>query len=41
VTLILEIGSGGTLYKKSETLILNPNTGLSQDFVIDIGKNWQ
>ncbi|NRH21094.1 hypothetical protein HOO68_03555 [Candidatus Gracilibacteria bacterium] len=40
VTLSLEIGTGGILFKKSETLILNPSAGLSQDFVIDIGKNW-
>lgn len=39
-TLTLEIGSGGSLFKKSETLILNPSSGMSQEFVIDIGKWW-
>lgn len=41
VTLTLEVGSGGILYKKSETLILNPSTALSQEFVLDIEKKWE
>ncbi len=39
--LTLEIGTGGSLLKKSETLILNPNTWLNQDFKVTIGNNWE
>ena len=36
----LEIGTGGSLFKRSESLILNPSNSLSQDFQINIEKNW-
>jgi hypothetical protein len=41
VQISLEIGTGGSLFKKSESLILSPSTVLSQDFPIEIGKNWE
>ncbi len=41
VQLSLEVGTGGNLFKKTETLILNPSASLSQDFRLDIGNNWE
>jgi hypothetical protein len=41
VIVSLEMGTGGTLLKKSESIILNPSSIGAIDFSIDIGKNWE
>ncbi|MBX9809011.1 hypothetical protein K2X92_01310, partial [Candidatus Gracilibacteria bacterium] len=40
VTVTLEIGTGGSLMKKTETLILGASSSISKDFAIEIGKDW-
>ncbi len=41
VVVNIEIGTGGSLMKKTESLILSPSSIGALDFSIDIGKNWE